>query len=706
MQMCRLNRHIFFLVLILCPIFVFAQETEEEEETLPEDQEGFIFRPTIGLGVGTFTFMGDVGLYNKGYHPTVSRMGYNLTVFNPLTPEIGLNFYAIFGTVSSSERSLTRNLNFQSQIRTGGMVLSYNFGHFLPEKRFLEPYVFAGIESFEFLTKTDLYDRFGNRYNYWSDGSIRNIAENDPNAATAMIIHRDYHYETNVRESNVDGFGKYPERSWAVPVGIGFSMNLNRRWTLKMSTSMHFAFTDLVDGVSDASLGPRQGDGKNDRFLYTTTTLTYDLQRLGSSKKKKEDGMIDEEMEDYLARDTVDTDRDGIPDFVDDCAWTPKGVEIDKRGCPVDKDKDLVFDYLDDELPTPKGNLVDLKGVTVTDEDLYERWLRYSDTTGKYVVFETIREDGYFGYTTTSKPKTTFVVVISNEQKSVSPDELRKYLSMRDFKTVKSNDTIYYVVGDYLSAEEAKVRQNEIEELGISTEGVAQSSTKNTREGTQTTITKIPDDKLPKNTNTTQPHDKDVTFRVQVGAFTKPVSQEVFKDVPGLLVVKGPDGITRYYSGSYKTFGEAAEHKLKLDMQGYSGAFVVAYKEGERKNLEEVGATLSEGTKSSELNIDEKTDINKPVVDAGLVKYKIEVGRYKNDIPTEVLDMFLDLGKVLPRRAENGDVVYLYGEFSTIKEAEAALKAAQNAGLKKALIIGDFNGKIISAEEAKSLLRQ
>ncbi|HRJ36636.1 MAG TPA: SPOR domain-containing protein, partial [Flavobacteriales bacterium] len=280
------------------------------------------------------------------------------------------------------------------------------------------------------------------------------------------------------------------------------------------------------------------------------------------------------------------------------------------------------------------------------------------------------------------------------------------YLSMRDFKTVKSNDTIYYVVGDYLSAEEAKVRQNEIEELGISTEGVAQSSTKNTREGTQTTITKIPDDKLPKNTNTTQPHDKDVTFRVQVGAFTKPVSQEVFKDVPGLLVVKGPDGITRYYSGSYKTFGEAAEHKLKLDMQGYSGAFVVAYKEGERKNLEEVGATLSEGTKSSELNIDEKTDINKPVVDAGLVKYKIEVGRYKNDIPTEVLDMFLDLGKVLPRRAENGDVVYLYGEFSTIKEAEAALKAAQNAGLKKALIIGDFNGKIISAEEAKSLLRQ
>lgn len=712
------TRRIIYTVLgiFLLSSFAVAQVKDPAEdissnEYVPENEPGFIFRPTIGLGVGTFTFMGDVGNYNKGFHPNVSRLGYHLMLSNPLTKEIELNFYTIFGTISSSERSLTRNLNFQSQIRTGGMVLSYDFGHFLPEKRILEPFVFAGIESFEFLTKTDLFDAYGNRYYYWSDGSIRNIDESDPNAATAMIIHRDYKYETDVRESNLDGFGKYPERSWAIPVGIGFTLNLNQRWTLKGNTAMHFAFTDLVDGVSENSVGTRVGDKKNDRFLYTSFTLTYDLQRLGPPKSDKEEPIIDDEMLDYLAKDTVDSDKDLVVDFLDDCAFTPKGVAVDKRGCPLDKDKDLVPDFRDDELETPKGNYVDNKGVTLSDEQIYQRYLRYIDSTGQYVEFETIRDESQFAIWGQSRPKTgtKFVVVVGNEKTMVNPEDLRKLLSMKDFKTIKSNDTVYYVIGDYANIEEAIARSNELKQEGHNVEGVATANTTNSKDpkdnGTVTTISKIPDDKLPKDPTTSNTDDKAVLFRVQIGAFNKPVSPEVFKDVPGLLMVTGPDKITRYYSGVFTSYEKAAEHKAALDMKGYSGAFVVAYKEGERQKLENVGATLSEGATTTDLNIDEKTDIKKSVVDPGLVKYKILVGSYRNDIPTEVLDMFLDLGQVAPKLGDNGEIIYLYGAFSTKEEANAALKKAQDIGLKKSMIIGDFNGKIITAEEAANLLR-
>jgi hypothetical protein len=38
-----------------------------------------------------------------------------------------------------NERSLTRNLNFESRITVGGFQLRYNFHHFLNPRRTVEP---------------------------------------------------------------------------------------------------------------------------------------------------------------------------------------------------------------------------------------------------------------------------------------------------------------------------------------------------------------------------------------------------------------------------------------------------------------------------------------------------------------------------------------------------------------------------------------
>ncbi|MDR3668488.1 MAG: OmpA family protein [Ignavibacteriaceae bacterium] len=58
----------------------------------------------------------------------------------------------------------------------------------------------------------------------------------------------------------------------------------------------------------------------------------------------------------------VDSDNDGVPDYMDKCPGTPAGVKVDMFGCPLDSDGDGVPDYLDNCPNTPHGVAVDSHG--------------------------------------------------------------------------------------------------------------------------------------------------------------------------------------------------------------------------------------------------------------------------------------------------------------------------------------------------------
>ena len=67
-----------------------------------------------------------------------------------------------------------------------------------------------------------------------------------------------------------------------------------------------------------------------------------------------------------------DADRDGVTDKLDLCPDTPKGVKVDKNGCPIDTDGDGVPDYLDKCPDTPNAavGFVDKDGCLIdTDGD-------------------------------------------------------------------------------------------------------------------------------------------------------------------------------------------------------------------------------------------------------------------------------------------------------------------------------------------------
>jgi len=60
--------------------------------------------------------------------------------------------------------------------------------------------------------------------------------------------------------------------------------------------------------------------------------------------------------------DPNDSDGDGVPDNLDKCPNTPKGVSVYSDGCPTDLDQDGVPDYLDKCPGTPKGTVVNASG--------------------------------------------------------------------------------------------------------------------------------------------------------------------------------------------------------------------------------------------------------------------------------------------------------------------------------------------------------
>ena len=723
---------IFLFVLQLCFVnvvfaSVYSDSTKKNQNSLPALQ--FKWKPSIGLGIGNFSFFGDIHNKDKSIHPTESRIAGDLLVTSPLTDYLDINFYVLWGKISANERLDIRNLNFESRIRTGGLMLSYNFEHLLPAKpkRNVNPYFSIGIESLEFLSKADMYDANGNLYYYWSDGSIRDIDENSRNSYQSTIIQRDYVYETDLREQNLDGFGKYLERSWALPVSVGFDFHVSENIKMRFGTSVHYTFTDLIDNISAESMGVRQGKGGSDIIAFTGVNLRYNLM------PPKEDGQdMDEydkkhfdwdwfnkqdEDEDLMAidahllkLDTNDYDKDKVVDFLDKCPQSPKGVAVGADGCPVDTDKDGVPDYRDKQLTSATGSVVDSDGVAMTPEEIEENYIAFwGGALGG--DWETIYTDTIKDISTTFEHKKEgdkdadkkirkYVVVLGSEQKGISANELHKYLSFSDFRTITRNDTTFYIVGNYDHIEDAIKTREQIEKDGIEA-GVAKSFYKDKE------IKTIDPNNYDQYANDFDPNssvpdseakisDKAI-FRVQIGAFSKDISPKAFSDVPELVYVTGKDGITRYYSGSFTDPEKAAKRKVEMLLNGYEGTFVVAFKEGEKVSLKSVGVNTSSSFDEAELSTH---SINKK-----LVGFRVQLGAYKKDVPFAVFDAMLRLGTVEAKR--DGDLtLYLYGNYKTMEEAFVDANQIIADGVRSARVVGDFNGKTISAIEAQKLLDQ
>ena len=689
-----LKNYILLLFISLFSVAAFAgieNDSIPKNDTIPTPPRENIYSPTIGLGVGIFKFYGDILDADRG-NPLIGNIAYDIHVKQRLNPFLLAKFYVLFGTISANERSAERNLNFKSNINVGGFSLEYNFNHFLPEKRIVSPFISLGIESVEFLSKTDLYDANGVEYNYWSDGSIRNLPENDPNASNSVVIQRDYVYETDMRELNYDGKGKYTERTFAIPISIGFTTHMTDHIDFTLGTALHFTFTDQIDNIIDESSGERIGsqdpNGGNDKFLMSSFSISYNFK-----KHDKEDEITEfTEDIDYLEFDSDDEDNDGIIDFIDECPGTPSGVEVDNKGCPLDDDEDLVPNYRDDELETREGVPVTPKGVEMTDDMIYLAYQMYMDSTGAFADIETKKIDGE----RRAKVKRTYRVQIGAFTDGVDADLIDKFLSVPDVDIITYGDSVTVIaVGDYDNLPDALKRKIQLTSEGFDAAIVV----KEEEDGTLTSVGDEANNMSVENDHNAIINSNGLIFRIQLGAFSKKQPKNKFHNA-NIMEIKGDDGLWKYlYTGSFKTVEEAATKKIDLAIDfGVKDAFIVAYKNGKRIKLKDAGVSTTA----------KENDVKNTAIkyDKNAIKFKVQIGSYKNQLPIEVLSKFMEINGVEQVAIENGLTRYTAGEFDTYEEAMKFKDEIAEKGIGSAFVIA-LNGKeLIPVAKAKEIIAE
>jgi len=686
------------LVVVLSP----AQAQQDSTTTAPMVAPAFAggvvtpatsgTRPTLGLGVGMFAFFGDVGRQHAEHSALLARPAFDIRATVPLNDWLEGGLYALHGRLGVNERSLSRSLNFESRITIGGFQFRYNFLQLLNKDRRVEPYITLGFESVEFLTKTDLRDREGRTYHYWSDGSIRDRSEDDPFAAQASVIQRDYVYESDVRELNADGFGKYPERTWAVPAGIGARMDLGGGFDFRIGTTMHFTLTDLVDGVTDQSTGERRGTAGNDRFLYSSFSIGYAVPIVPRAERSRVTPLNSEELDLIVLLD--DEDADGVKDMQDLCPGTPTGVKVDASGCPIDTDGDGVPDHQDDEPGTAAGAIVDGRGVTISDAALLKRHLSYLDSGAVNMVASSVAS---FGPAPKPRPiaaqnKRIYVVKVGGQVEGISEELMQRILSLPDVRTVESGDTTFYVVGSYDGIPEALRRELELRGMGIESRVMAEENGRLLEVGGE-----VGTERERKRGMGAVDDSRDVIVRVQLGAFRKPLSRNIFRDVPDLVSIRGDDGLMRYYTGSFTNVNDAADHKVQMLLQGFEGAFLVAFKQGKRVSMKEAGAILT--------GPEDVRSLPSSNVDRSSIRFRVQVGSFVgsvSSVPVETMGKYIEIGDVEPVIRPDG-VRYFHGRFGTRAEAEIARERLRGMGLVDAFVVGEMNGYILPAEDAESL---
>lgn len=231
-----------------------------------------LYKWRVGIHGGLGTYYGDLSTGRildpqtdvLRFWDNKENISYGISLEKSLSKAWGLRFMTTHGSFQANDRATkwngapytqsqnyNRALNFRTSYNDLDVIFVYQFdnGKFFGEKSFFAPYIGTGVGFMKYKVRGDLYQENGNRYYYWSDNTIRDLGESDPNAANASIIEQDGIYETDLRELETEG-RRYSETTLTIPLAMGLKFRLNDRINLNLETLLHYSLSDYLDDVS------------------------------------------------------------------------------------------------------------------------------------------------------------------------------------------------------------------------------------------------------------------------------------------------------------------------------------------------------------------------------------------------------------------------------------------------------------------------
>ncbi len=303
------------------------------------------FKYDFGAALGITSYQGDLDALtvNAGFREI------NFSASAYLRQNINNNFAArlnlLAGKLAGDDNNFAepewrplRGLNFESPLVELTAVAEYyplgmypKSGRGAKMRRAVTPYVLLGFGGAYTNPKVNWNDKNGNEY------IDPEFAQKDKDAKTNKI-------------------------NLVTPMGLGLRFVLKDHSTFGLEASLRPTFSDYLDGVSLVG-NPREND------WYFTAQIGFSYPFSKNKAKPKPIAKPEEPEETRPAKPKakpafVDTDKDGLADFDDDCPLVPGLKSL--KGCP-DKDGDGVSDK--DDLCSEQPGPVELSGCPDSDDD-------------------------------------------------------------------------------------------------------------------------------------------------------------------------------------------------------------------------------------------------------------------------------------------------------------------------------------------------
>lgn len=265
------------VLLVLISSMAFGQTGSD---TLLAKDNVMIPLPTVSINFGIANSFSDVKIGSAG-PSAFTQFGYQLTITQRAAKFLNASLNLYTGTIYGEEQIGQTNLNYRTTLFSQHINVEYNFYPLLKPnddgRQLIRPYIGFGLGVLSFRSKGDLKDSKGRDYQFWSDGSINAEIEGTINPSEATSLERDFQYETELRDVNLDGLRKYPQLAFSLPLNAGIRFQISKNVGLNAAFAYSFNFSDMLDNVSADGVGNRQGAKGFDNHLFGSVGLSVFL---------------------------------------------------------------------------------------------------------------------------------------------------------------------------------------------------------------------------------------------------------------------------------------------------------------------------------------------------------------------------------------------------------------------------------------------
>ncbi len=223
-----------------------------------------------------------------------------------------------------------------------------------------------------------------------------------------------------------------------------------------------------------------------------------------------------------------------------------------------------------------------------------------------------------------------------------------------------------------------------------------------------------------------------LVFKVQIGAFKTPLPNNTFKGLSPVVGQTTPNGYIRYMAGNFEQYNSANAVKNDLRNLGYNDAFVVAYYNGVRINLNEAtekakaaGQTVEPTANTSagltsNANVPKNTftpattnnvatnntidtqpaEITNELEKMNGLLYTVQIGVYSKQVTRGQL---YNLKPIYSERLPNGLYRYTAGIYNQSSKLLEDKRKVVDLGVKDAFVSAYYNAKRIPFAEGQKL---